>query len=84
VELLCTLLLLYFLVIIARIIMSWFPIAPDSPMEGVASLLYALTEPVMGPVRRVLPPVRLGGMGLDLSPIVVIIGLRILMAAIGC
>jgi YggT family protein len=84
VELLCTLLLLYFLVIIARIIMSWFPIAPDSPMEGVASLLYALTEPVMGPVRRVLPPVRLGGMGLDLSPIVVIIGLRVLMAAIGC
>lgn len=81
-SIICTLLLVYLLIIFLRIVMSWFPIQRDSPMEGVASVLYAVTEPIMGPLRRMLPPVRLGGMALDLSPIVVIIGIRLLMAVL--
>jgi YggT family protein len=69
---------IYSLVIIGRIIMSWFPISRGSPMESVYSALYTVTEPVLGPVRRALPP--LGG--LDLSPIVVIFGIRLLIVAI--
>lgn len=80
--LICTFLTIYILVILFRIIISWFPISRDSPMEGVASFLFAVTEPVMGPVRRVLPPVRLGSVALDLSPIVVLIGLQILVGII--
>lgn len=76
------LLTLYLIVIIVRIILSWIPIAYGSPLEGFASLVYAITEPVMGPIRRILPPVRLGGMALDLSPIVVIIGIQILRALV--
>jgi YggT family protein len=45
-------------------------------------VLYSLTEPVLGPIRRVLPPMRLGGMGLDLSPIIVLIGLQIISRAL--
>jgi YggT family protein len=78
VELVCTLLWVYILLILVRLVLSWFPIAPGTLMASVASFLYAITEPVLGPLRRAIPPVRLGAMGLDLSPIIVIIGLQLL------
>lgn len=65
---------LYVLVIFARSILSFFPIRYDSPMAPVVRILQQLTEPVLAPVRRTLPPMG----GLDLSPLVVIIGLQIL------
>ena len=34
----------------------------------------AITEPVLGPMRRAIPPIGMGGMGFDLSPIIVIVG----------
>ena len=72
----------YVIIIFARVILSWFPITPGTPVASVARVLYALTEPVLGPIRRVLPPMRLGGMGLDLSPIIVLIGLQIISRAV--
>ena len=72
----------YVIVIFARVILSWFPITPGTPVESVMRVLYAVTEPVLGPIRRVLPPMRMGGMGLDLSPIVVLIGLQIISRAV--
>lgn len=81
----CLLLNLYLILLFARIILSWFPIAPDSPMAQIFSLLYAVTEPVLGPVRRLMPTVGVGGMGLDLSPIIVTIGLRLISSMVfGC
>jgi len=82
---LCLVLNLYLIALFGRIILSWFPISPDSPMSQVFSFLYTITEPVLGPVRRMLPPVGVGGMGLDLSPIIVTLGLRLLLfPALGC
>jgi uncharacterized protein YggT (Ycf19 family) len=49
---------------------------------SVYSFLYLITEPVLGPIRRVLPPLGAGGMGLDLSPIIVFFGITILLRAI--
>ena len=72
----------YVIVIFARVILSWFPITPGTPMASVARVLYAVTEPVLGPIRRVLPPMRMGGMGLDLSPIIVLIGIQIVSRAL--
>jgi YggT family protein len=72
----------YVIVIFARVILSWFPITPGTPMASVARVLYAVTEPVLGPIRRVLPPMRMGGMGLDLSPIIVLIGIQIISRAL--
>ena len=81
----CVLLNLYLLALFARIILSWFPISPDSPMAPVFSFLYSVTEPVLGPIRRLLPPVGMGGMGLDLSPIIVVFGAQLLVfPLIGC
>ena len=83
-EIICTLGNLYFIARIARILLSWFPISPESPFATIFSFLYAITEPVLGPIRRLLPPIGMGGMGLDLSPIIVFIGLRLVLASIGC
>ena len=59
---------LYMYVIIARAILSW--VNPD-PYNPIVSFLYRATEPVLERVRRVLP--NLGG--LDLSPIIIILGI---------
>lgn len=77
-TIICLALQLYVIVLIARVILSWFPISPGSPMEGVSDVLVMLTEPILGPLRRAIPPVRMGGMGLDLSPLIALFGVQIL------
>ena len=61
---------LFFWVLIIRAIMSWFS-QGNHPVEY---LLHQLTEPVLRPVRRIIPPIA----GLDLSVLVVIIALNVL------
>lgn len=78
----CRLLQGYLIVMFARIILSWFPVEPGSGLASVYGFLYAITEPVLGPIRRVIPPLGAGGMGIDLSPIVVFFGITILQSAI--
>jgi YggT family protein len=82
VLLVCRLIQAYMIILVARIIMSWFPISPGSGLSGVYGFLYTITEPVLGPIRRIIPPVGMGGMGLDLSPIIVFFGISILLRAI--
>ena len=77
-QLLINLLNLYLLFIFARIILSWFPISPGTPIATAASFLYSITEPVLGPIRRVLPSI---GM-FDLSPIVVIFAVQLVLIPI--
>ncbi|HEX9970313.1 MAG TPA: YggT family protein [Acidimicrobiales bacterium] len=81
-DLVCTLLTLYLYLLFARIILSWFPISPGSGMASAFSVLYSATEPVLGPMRRLVPPLGVGGMGFDLSPIIVIFGVRILQGVV--
>jgi YggT family protein len=45
----------------------------------VQRVLLRITEPVLAPIRSVLPPVRIGAMGLDLSPMIVIIVISVLI-----
>ena len=81
-QILCTLCDIYVLAIFGRIIFSWIPIAPDSPVAIVRTFLVRVTEPLMGPLRRALPPLRLGGFGLDLSPILVLILIQWVLAGV--
>ncbi|MGH9231090.1 MAG: YggT family protein [Acidimicrobiales bacterium] len=81
-TLVCRLLDAYLIILFARIILSWFPINPGSGMASVYGFLYTITEPVLGPIRRVIPPLGMGGMGLDLSPLVVFFGISILRSII--
>ena len=83
--LVCSLLNLYLILLFARIILSWFPVNPGGTMAQIFSFLYTVTEPVLGPVRRAIPPIGMGGMGFDLSPIIVIFGVQILERVVfGC
>lgn len=63
----------YIIVLVARALLSWLPARPGSAVFHVVRALDAVTEPVLRPVRRILPPLRAGGMGIDLSIIVVIV-----------
>jgi YggT family protein len=74
----CYLVTAYWVILLARIILSWLP-APTYAtwFSRVYSLVYNLTEPVMRPFRNILPPIRLGAMALDLSPIILFIILGI-------
>ncbi len=62
---------LYTLVIFVRIILSWFPVSPGGAFGQVNRVLYQVTEPVLGPARRIIPS--LGP--IDISPIVVVVAL---------
>ena len=73
-QILCPLIQIYILVLIARAISTWFPVSPGSSMGQIVGVLVTVTEPVLGPARRMIPPL---GM-IDISFIVVIIGLQIL------
>lgn len=69
----------FILVLFARIILSWFPIDSTSPLVPVVRALNAVTEPVLAPIRRVVPPVRAGSVGFDLSPLIVLVVLQLVV-----
>lgn len=77
-ALVCTLLQLYVFVLLVRIVLSWFPLEPGGAMATVNGYLRAVTDPVLDPVRRLLPRT---GM-IDLSPLVVLIGIQVIQAVI--
>ena len=65
---------IYVVLLVVRALLSWFPMSdPGSALAKVVRVLDLITEPVLRPVRKVLPPVRVGGAALDLSVIVVIL-----------
>ena len=68
----------YVIVLIARALLSWFPMHPGSPVLPLVRVLDRLTEPVLAPIRRILPPLRAGGMAIDLSIIVAILAVEII------
>jgi YggT family protein len=78
-ELLCTLVLLYTIVIFLVIVFSWFPVQPGGPADGIFRFLRRLTDPVLLPLRRLIPPI---GGALDISSLVVILVLFVLRGII--
>lgn len=71
---------LFILLLIVRMILDWVSLAGRSPYWTVRAraLAHAGTEPVLAPVRRVLPPIRAGGIGIDLAFTVVFIAALII------
>ena len=59
--------------LIGRVVVSWLNVGPSSPMYPIVSILYQISEPILAPIRNVLPKF---GM-LDLSPMVAIILINI-------
>ncbi len=76
-DLVCTFLQIYVLIIFARVIFSWVRVSPGTPVASIYSVVFNLTEPVLGPLRRAIPPMRMGVAAIDLSPLIIIIGIQI-------
>jgi len=69
--------LVYLICIIAYIIASWIPLPYNTVLNRIQRFLYDVVDPYLRLFRRFIPQLNLGGLGLDLSPIVAIITLTI-------
>ena len=65
----------YSLLVLAAVVLSWVQVAPDNPLRRITDVA---VEPVLNQIRRVLPAMG----GLDLSPFVLLLGLRFLRRVI--
>lgn len=83
IGILCTLVVLYYVVLIARIILSWVPNVPE-PIQPLARAIHSVTDPVLRPFRGLIPAVQLGGAALDLSPILLFLLLSFIVQPIVC
>jgi YggT family protein len=72
-EFVHTLFLVYLLLIIAYIITSWIPLPYNVWLNRVQRFLYDVVDPYLRLFRRFLPQLRMGGLGLDLSPVLAIL-----------
>ena len=77
-ALICTVLWIFSWLVFARILMSWIRVEPGTGLASVYSAIYNVTEPVLGPLRQLIPPVRMGMAALDLSPIIVFVLIQII------
>ena len=88
-SVLCVVLTVYTLLLFVKVIVSWaslfgFRRPYAGPARWVLDVLDDVTEPVLRPLRALIPPIRAGGMGLDLSIIVAFVILAVLRTALKC
>ncbi len=88
-RLLCVVLTVYTIILFVRVLLSWAVLlgfrAPISgPFRGILDLLDDVTEPVLRPLRALIPPIRAGGVGLDLSVIIAFVILAVVRSALRC
>lgn len=79
--LICLLLDAAIILLLVYVVLSWVP-RPPEPLVPIARGISNLVTPVLEPIRRVLPPVRFGGFGLDLSVIVVFLLIALLQGVL--
>ena len=74
----CIVLQAYAFLLFIRLLLSWFPSPPEA-VRPVYVFLFAITDPVLRLVRPLVPPLRVGMMALDLSPILIFVAIQILV-----
>lgn len=73
--------LVYIILILIRVLLSWVPRMPYNPtLRAVLDFITETTDPYLNLFRRIIPPIGGGGFGLDLSPMIGLIVLFILRA----
>ncbi|MFV1990153.1 MAG: YggT family protein [Acidimicrobiales bacterium] len=81
-RIVCFVLEAFTIIVVVRMVVSFFPLRPGGVWTKVNSQLFTVTEPVMSPLRRNIPMLRLGAGSLDVTPLIVIVVLQILIATI--
>ena len=64
--------------IVLSYIVMFGRVSMDHPVRKLYEFLNRLVEPMLAPIRRMVPPVRMGGSALDLSPLILIVGIQLL------
>lgn len=70
--------------ILARIVLEWIKVPSDHPVAQIKRLLAVVVDPLLIPIRRMLPDMPMGGIRLDLSPLLLLLGIRLVSAVVGC
>jgi YggT family protein len=74
---------LFLLALLGYSILSWYisyaRVSYDSPARKVQKVLSAVCDPVLNPVRRIIPMARVGGVGLDLSVLIVFLVVDVIL-----
>ncbi len=81
-SIVCTLIQLYSAAVFVRILLEWIRVPSDHVVGRIRSVLAGLVDPVLRPLRRIIPPVRMGAVALDMSPLVLLVGLLIISSII--
>ncbi|WEV78658.1 YggT family protein [Janibacter cremeus] len=86
-EVLDLLLGIYLYILIGRLIFEWIQVfarqwRPTGVVLVVAEAIYTVTDPPLKAIRRVVPPLRLGGVAIDLAFLILIILVSILRAIV--
>ena len=77
-SILATLLHWYVIILIVRILCTWIPASPWSNFGKFVRILSRITDPILNPLRRLIPPIRAGGMGIDISAMLLVIVLTVI------
>jgi YggT family protein len=80
-EIVCIVLQVYYLILIVRIVLSWVPSVPE-PILPIARAVRAVTDPLLIPLRGLIPSIRMGAMALDVSPILLFVAIVILQSLV--
>jgi YggT family protein len=78
VGIICALLTVFIVILVARAILSWFPVRPGTGLAQLNGIVFDLTEWALRPLRQIIPPI---GM-FDISFMVLVFGLIILLRAV--
>lgn len=86
-TILSAILQIYFVVLVARLIMDFAlsfnrGLRPSGAMAVLFEIVFSLTDPLLKPLRRVIPPLRIGNFALDLSFLVLFIGVQVLAGVV--
>ncbi|HCG98359.1 MAG: hypothetical protein A2074_06950 [Candidatus Aquicultor primus] len=73
---------LLYIFILVRVVLSFIPIPVNNITRPILNFIYDITEPILRLVRNIIPPVMIGGVGLDLAPIIAIILLQIVQTIV--
>lgn len=78
---------IYWLILIGRLILDWVQVfardwQPKGPLLIIAEAIYTVTDPPLRFLRRFIPPLRFGQVALDLSFLVLILGVGILVSVL--
>jgi YggT family protein len=87
IQLLIIVLWLYFILLIGRLILDYVQMfarswRPSGPVLVLAEIIYTATDPPLRALRRVIPPLRLGSISLDLSFLVLLILIQVMISVL--